>query len=68
LHRATLRHAEDRADPHVGVLQIRRGVALEAEDLVPGKGVVALPVREEIGILHRAETDDARDLPALVFR
>ena len=37
------------------------------QHLVPDEHVVALPVRQQVGVLHRAEADHARDLAPLCF-
>ena len=55
------RLAEDRADARVRVLQVRRGVALEREHAVPVEDVVLDAVAREVGVLHRADADRARD-------
>lgn len=57
--------AEDAADARVRVLQVRRGVAVQREHLVPTEHVIALAVGEQVGVFDRAEADNARDLPAL---
>ena len=59
--------AKDALDADVAVLQVGRGVAGEGEHFVPGKGVVALAVGEEVGVFDGAEADDAGDLAALSF-
>ena len=51
----------------MAVLQVGGGVAGEGEHFVPGKGVVALAVGEEVGVFDGAEADDAGDLAALGF-
>ena len=56
------RLTQDRAHAGVRVLQVRRGVAAEAQHLVVGEDVVALPVLTEVGVLHRADADDVRDV------
>ena len=59
---------EDAADPRIGVLQIRRGVAVERQHLVPTEHVIALAVRQQVGVFHRAQADDARDFAPLRLR
>ena len=49
-------------------MQIRRGVAVQGEDLVPTEHVITLPIRQQVGVFHRAETDDPGDLAALRLR
>ena len=51
------RFSKDRADPDIGVLQIRRGVSLQRQHLVPGKNVIGHPILREIGIFDRADAD-----------
>src|SRR5690348_11856340 len=52
----------------IGVLQIRRRVALQREHLVPAENIITLPVRQQVGVFYRAEADDARDFAALRLR
>ena len=59
---------KDAFDSRVGILQVRRGVALQREHLVPTENVIALAVRQQVGIFHRAQTDDARDFAPLRLR
>ena len=49
-------------------MQIRRGVALQRQHLVPTENVIALAVRQQVGVFHRAEADDARDFASLRLR
>ena len=51
--------AEERLHARVRVLQVRAGVALERDHLVPVERVVAEPVLPEVGVLHGADADDA---------
>ena len=46
---------EQAVDAGVGVLQVRRGVAVEGEHRVPIEHVVAGAVLRQIGVLHRAD-------------
>ena len=55
------RFSENALDPRIGILQIRRGVALQREHFVPTENVIALAVRQQVGVFHRAEADDAGD-------
>ena len=41
---------------------------LQREHFVPTENVIALAVRQQVGVFHRAEADDARDFFALRFR
>ncbi len=59
--------AENTADAGVGVLQIRRGVALERQHLVPTEDVIALAILGEVGVFDGAEADDPRDFEARFF-
>ncbi len=52
-----LRATEDRADAHVGILQVWRSVAIQREKFVPREDVICEPVLREFRILHRSETD-----------
>ena len=40
---------------------------MQREHFVPRENVIALPVRKQVGVFHRADSDDARDLAALGF-
>ena len=51
---------EDRADPGVGVLQVGRRVAVERQHPVPVEDVVLDAVGRQVGVLHRADADRAR--------
>ena len=62
-----LEFAENGADARDGVEQVRGGVALERDHLVPREEVVAGAVLREVGVLHGADADDARDGLALFF-
>src|SRR4051795_1499181 len=53
---------EDRADADIRVLQIRRGVALQREHLVPRKNVIGHSILHEIGVFHRADSDNPRNV------
>ena len=64
----SFRLPENAADARVGVLQIRRGVAVQRQHLVPTENVIALAVRQQVGVFHRAEADDAGDFAPLRFR
>ena len=56
------------SDARIRILQIRRGIALQREHLGPTENVIALAVRQQVGVFHRAEADDAGDFAALCFR
>ena len=56
--------AENRADAHVAVLQVGRGVALQREHAVPGEHIVGEAVLREFGEFHRADADDASAISA----
>ena len=58
--------AQDAADARVGVLQVGRGVALEAEHRVPAEHVVGGARLAEVGVLDRADADLARHRGARV--
>jgi len=64
--RLVAKFAEDAADAREGVEQVRRGVADECEHGVPVEHVVALSVAGDVGVLDRADADDASDLTSLV--
>ena len=53
--------AEDAADAGVGVLQVRGGVAVQRQQLVPTENVIALAVGQQVGVFDRADADDAGD-------
>ena len=66
--RPVFRLPEDAPDPRIGVLQIRRGVALQRQHFVPAENVIALAVRQQVGVFHRAQADDPGDFLALRLR
>lgn len=53
--------AEDGAGADVGVLQIRRGVAVEAEHFLPREFVIGEAVLAEFGVFHGADADSVGD-------
>ena len=56
---------EDRANPAHGIQQVRGGVALEGEDLVPGENIVAAAVLRQIRVPDGADPDGAGDVAPL---
>ena len=60
--------AENGADPHVGILEVGRGVALHRQEFVPGEDVVGVAVLRKLGIFHRADADDLRNGLHILFR
>src|SRR5207302_11272493 len=56
------RFAEDRTDPDVSVLQIRSGVSLQCQHLVPRKNVIGHSILGEVGVFDRANADRPRDV------
>ena len=65
--RLVAKFAEDAADAREGVEQVRRGVADECEHGVPVEHVVALSVAGEVGVLDRADADNAGDVAPLLL-
>jgi len=57
--------AEDRVDAGHRVEEVRRGVALEGEDLLPREDVVAASVLREVGVADGADADGIGDVAAL---
>ena len=57
---------EHRLDARVRVLQVRAGVAVEREHAVEVERVVLDPFARQVGVLHRADADGARDRRACV--
>ena len=58
--------AQDRADPGVRVLQVRRRVALERQHPIPVEHVVLDPIGRQVGVLQRADADHPADVDLLV--
>ncbi len=50
----------DRAQPCIGVLHIRRGIAVERQRLVEIKVDISLPIARQVVVLDGANSDDAR--------
>src|SRR5262249_6782609 len=55
------RFTEDRANPDVCILQIRRGGPVQRKELVTGKKIIGSPVLREISIFHRTNADLLRN-------
>ena len=53
--------AENRPNPDVRILEIRRGVALQRKHPVPRENVISEATLRELGEFHRTDTDDFRD-------
>ncbi len=64
---ALLGLAQHAGDPGVGVQQIGRGVALEAEHLLEVEAVVAGTVLGQVGVLDRGDAYHAADMAQFVF-
>ena len=57
--------AEDGADAHDGVQEVRGGVAFEGQELLPRERVVHRAVGGEVGVTQRGDADGLGDEPAL---
>ena len=58
--------SENRTDSGMGVLQIRRSVAIERQHAIPVEHVVTHAISGEIGVLHRADADLTGDRQSIL--
>src|SRR5262249_54750825 len=59
--------AKDTAVADVGVLNVRRRVAIHRQHLVPVEDIIARPILGQVGVLYRSQTDNFGDLLFLLF-
>src|SRR6266566_3270230 len=52
----------DASRTRVSVKQVRRSIAVQRQHLVPTEYVIALTIRQQVGVFDSANADNSRDL------